>query len=214
MVSDSTTATRKTPSRRKSPKRAAVIEAATEEFLARGFAGTSMDRIAQAANVSKRTVYDHFPSKDDLFQAIVDEILRRSEEMPAFAYSEEKALEEQLLEIGTTFAETITDREFMKLAKVVASCFIQLPEWGQSTMRAHARLRRNMIAFFKAGKRDGRLKVRDPDWAASQFCGLIKEIVFWPEVMAGQEPVTSRERRLAVEDAVAIFLDHYASSPR
>ena len=51
--------------RRKSPKRAAVIEAATEEFLSRGFSGTSMDRIAEVANVSKRTVYDHFPSKDN-----------------------------------------------------------------------------------------------------------------------------------------------------
>ena len=196
---------------KESPKRAAVIRAATEEFLARGFAGTSMDRIAQAARVSKRTVYDHFPSKDHLFQAIVEEILRRVEEMPAYSYSEEKALEEQLLEIGTTFVETITDREFMKLAKVLIASFIQLPEWGQVTMRAHARLRRNMLAFFKAGKRDGRLKVGDPEWAATQFCGLIKEIVFWPEVTAGQEPATSRERRLAVEDAVAIFLSHYAT---
>lgn len=196
---------------RKSPKRDAVIEAATEEFLARGFVGTSMDRIAQAANVSKRTVYNHFPSKDDLFQAIVEEILRRSDEMPTYAYSAEKALDEQLLEIGTTFAETITDREFMKLAKVVTACFIQLPEWGQTTMSAYARLRRSMIAFFKAGKRDGRLKIGDPEWAATQFCGLIKEIVFWPEVMAGQQPATSRERRMAVEDAVAMFLNYYAT---
>ena len=195
---------------RKSPKRKAVIEAATEEFLARGFVGTSMDRIAQAANVSKRTVYNHFPSKDDLFQAIVEEILRRSDEMPFHAYSAEKGLEEQLLEIGITFAETITDRDFMKLAKVVTACFIQLPEWGQITMNAYARLRKSMIAFFKAGKRDGRLKIEDPERAATQFCGLIKEVVFWPEVMAGQQPVTSLERRRAVEDAVAIFLGYYA----
>ena len=57
----------KTKKRRKSLKRAAVIEAATEEFLTYGYFGTSMDRIAEAANVSKRTVYDHFPSKEDLF---------------------------------------------------------------------------------------------------------------------------------------------------
>ncbi|MEM9292416.1 MAG: TetR/AcrR family transcriptional regulator [Acidobacteriota bacterium] len=196
---------------RRSPKRDAVIEAATEEFLAHGFAGTSMDRIAQAANVSKRTVYNHFPSKDELFQAIVEEILRRSDEMPFHTYSPERALEDQLLEIGNTFADTITDRDFMKLAKVVTACFIQLPEWGQTTMSAYARLRKSMLAFFKAGKRDGRLKIGDPERAATQFCGLIKEAVFWPEVMAGQQPATSRERRIAVEDAVAIFLSYYAT---
>ncbi len=201
-----------TERRRKSPKRAAVIDAATEEFLSRGFAGTSMDRIAEAANVSKRTVYDHFPSKDDLFQAIVDEILQKVGEMDVHEYSPEKPLDEQLLGIGNTFANTITGRAFMKLSKVVIACFIQSPEWAHNTMKAYARLRRDMIAFFKAGKKDGRLKVTDAEMAAAQFCGLIKEIAFWPELMGGQKPVTTRERNLAVKRAVAMFLDHYATS--
>ena len=195
--------------RRKSPKRAAVIEAATEEFLSRGFSGTSMDRIAEVANVSKRTVYDHFPSKDDLFQAIVDEILQRVGEMPSHEYSEEKPLDEQLLAIGNTFATTITGRDFMKLSKVVISRFIQSPEWARNTLKAHARLRQDMIAFFKAGKKDGRLKISNPEKAAAQFCGLIKEIAFWPELMAGQEPISTRERNAAVKAAVEIFLAHY-----
>ena len=207
-----TTAPTRPKAARRSPKRAAVIKAAGEEFLARGFAGTSMDRIAAAADVSKRTVYNHFPSKNDLFAAIVDEVLQRAGEMPVHTYSKDRPLEEQLLEIGTTFVETITDREFMKLAKVVTACFIQLPEWGQTTLKGYARLRKNLTAFIEAGKREGRLKVGDPAWAASQFCGLIKEIVYWPEVMAGQEPATARERRLAVEGAVAMFLSHYAIS--
>lgn len=195
--------------RRNSPKRAAVVEAATEEFLSKGFSGTSMDRIAEAANVSKRTVYDHFPSKDDLFQAIVDEILKRIEDMPPHEYSGEKELGEQLLQIGQTFAATITDKDFMKLSRVVVSRFIQSPEWAHNTLKAHARLRQDMIAFFKAGKKDGRLNIGNPEKAAAQFCGLIKEIAYWPELMAGQKPVTSRERNAAVKDAVAIFLDHY-----
>ncbi len=204
------TAKTKTPKRRKSPKRAAVIKAATEEFLSRGFEGTSMDRIAESANVSKRTVYDHFPSKDDLFQAIVDEILQRVEEMPVHEYSADEPLDEQLREIGSLFANTITGRQFMKLSKVVIACFIQSPDWAHNTMKAYDRLRRDMIAFFKAGKKDGRLKISNPERAAAQFCGLIKEVAFWPELMAGQKPVTSRERNAAVKEAVDIFLAHYA----
>lgn len=202
----------KTKPRRKSPKRAAVIEAATEEFLAYGFSGTSMDRIAEAANVSKRTVYDHFPSKEGLFQAIIDEILQRVDEVPAHEYSDKDDLGEQLLRIGTTFAETITSRAFMKLSRVVVSRFIQSPEWAQSTLKAHARLRQDMIAFFSAGKKAGRLRVDDPEKAAAQFCGLIKEIAYWPELTGGPRPATSRVRSVAVRDAVALFLDHYATS--
>ena len=202
----------KTNARRKSPKRAAIIKAATEEFLSRGFSGTSMDRIAEVANVSKRTVYDHFPSKDNLFQAIVDEILQRVEEMPSHEYSEEKPLDEQLLAIGNTFAKTITGKDFMKLSRVVISRFIQSPEWAHNTLKAHSRLRQDMIAFFKAGKKDGRLKISNPEKAAAQFCGLIKEIAFWPELMAGQEPISTRERNAAVKAAVEMFLDHYRKS--
>ena len=199
----------KAKARRKSPKRAAVIEAATEEFLTYGFSKTSMDRIAEAANVSKRTVYDHFPSKETLFQAIADSILNQIEEMPAHGYSEEKPLEEQLLDIGNTFAETITDQKFMKLSRIVISRFIQSPELAHKTLNAYSRLRRDMIAFFKAGKKAGRLQLTNPEQAATQFCGLIKEIAFWPVLMAGQELLSTRERKATVKSAVEMFLGYY-----
>ena len=48
-------------------KREAIIQAAIEAFRADGFEATSMDKIAAKAEVSKRTVYNHFPSKEELF---------------------------------------------------------------------------------------------------------------------------------------------------
>ena len=200
-----------TEARRRSPKRAAVIEAATEEFLTHGFEGTSMDRIAETAGVSKRTVYDHFPSKEDLFQAISHEILDRVEQMPAHAYSSEAPLADQLLRIGNTFADTITSPAFMKLSRVVIARFIQAPDLGQRTEKAHNRLRRDMIALFKAGRKDGRLRITNPERAAVQFCGLIKESAFWPQLMAGQKPLSQRERRAVVGTAVEMFLSYYYS---
>ena len=52
-------------------KRDAIVQAAIGEFREHGFNGTSMDRVAAAADVSKRTVYNHFPSKEELFEAIL-----------------------------------------------------------------------------------------------------------------------------------------------
>lgn len=195
--------------RRASPKRAAIVQAATEEFLSHGFSGTSMDRIALSANVSKRTVYDHFPSKEDLFHAIIDEILQKVDAMPAAEVADDEPLEDQLLAIGSIFAQTITERDFMKLSRAVISRFIQSPEWAVHTAKAHARLRQEMTAFFKTQTANGRLSIKDADYAATQFCGLIKEVVFWPELMAGQAPSTSLERTTAVKAAVEMFLDHY-----
>ena len=47
-------------------KRCAILEAAAEEFQANGFEGTSMDRVAERAGVSKRTIYNHFENKEAL----------------------------------------------------------------------------------------------------------------------------------------------------
>lgn len=50
--------------------RAAVLEAAAEQFVARGFAATTVDDIARVARVSKGTVYYHFADKAQLFEAV------------------------------------------------------------------------------------------------------------------------------------------------
>ena len=60
------------PGRPKSEEKAeAIREAASELFMTVGMERTSMDAIAQAAGVSKQTVYSHFKSKDDLFRACI-----------------------------------------------------------------------------------------------------------------------------------------------
>ncbi len=53
-------------------KREAILSAARELFMGHGYAGTSMDSLANAANVSKATLYSHFADKDTLYRAIVE----------------------------------------------------------------------------------------------------------------------------------------------
>jgi AcrR family transcriptional regulator len=52
--------------RRREQTRAAIADAAVGLFIERGFADTTMEDVAEAAGVSRRTVYRHFPTKDDL----------------------------------------------------------------------------------------------------------------------------------------------------
>lgn len=49
-----------------------ILDAAQELVLARGFAGTSVDDIQQAAEISRGTFFYHFPSKDDLARALIE----------------------------------------------------------------------------------------------------------------------------------------------
>ncbi|GAB2497794.1 TetR/AcrR family transcriptional regulator [Nocardiopsis aegyptia] len=62
------------PVRRGHPaKRAAIVGAARRVFLREGYTRTSVDAIAADACVSKRTIYNHFRDKEELFATIVAE---------------------------------------------------------------------------------------------------------------------------------------------
>jgi len=56
-----------------------ILKAATELFTAQGINATGMDQLSTVAEVSKRTLYTHFPSKDELvgayLQSLVDALL-------------------------------------------------------------------------------------------------------------------------------------------
>src|ERR1700744_2721893 len=54
-----------------------ILDAATEEFAARGIAGARIDRIITAARTNKAQLYGYFGSKDELFDAVVADSVDR-----------------------------------------------------------------------------------------------------------------------------------------
>lgn len=54
-------------------KKAAIVRAALRLFLRDGFARTSVDAIAEQAGVSKRTIYNHYRDKENLFLSVISE---------------------------------------------------------------------------------------------------------------------------------------------
>jgi AcrR family transcriptional regulator len=62
-----------TRERRKERTRAAIIGAAWQLSLAKGLAATTVAEIADRADVSEQTVYNYFPSKDDIALAVLDD---------------------------------------------------------------------------------------------------------------------------------------------
>jgi TetR/AcrR family transcriptional regulator, regulator of autoinduction and epiphytic fitness len=60
-----------------SPEKAeAILTGGMQEFLAHGYAGTSMDRLATVAGVSKATVYSYFQDKEGLFTALIEQLVQ------------------------------------------------------------------------------------------------------------------------------------------
>ena len=70
MVSDTPTQPRRR-ARRKEARPGEIIEAALRLFADRGFAATKLEDVAAAAGIGKGTIYLYFPTKEDLFRAVV-----------------------------------------------------------------------------------------------------------------------------------------------
>jgi len=72
------------PARRRTPRnqvRVRILRAAMSVFADRGFAGATIDAIAEAAGFTKGAVYSNFGSKDDLFFALLDQQISHRHEM-------------------------------------------------------------------------------------------------------------------------------------
>ncbi len=101
-------ARRDTRAPRRARKRAQILEAASRIFATRVYHLVTMEEIARVARVGKGTLYRYFPSKEDLYVAILDEafgfLIRRLEAERSAAVAPATALQRMIDAIVETFA--------------------------------------------------------------------------------------------------------------
>ena len=192
-------------------KRLAVISAAIEEFIAAGFDATSMDRIAARASVSKRTVYNHFPSKEALFAEILRQLWDASHTGEAPAYRADRPLRAQLLELLVRKLSLLNNDAFLSLARVAIATGIHSPERARDMVARLGEREEDLTVWVRAAAADGRLRTPDPVFAAQQLQGLVKAFAFWPQVTMGQPTLTEDEQQKVADSAADMFLARFAS---
>jgi len=190
-------------------KHQAILDAAAAEFRAHGFQGTSMDRISERAQVSKRTVYNHFPSKDDLFRAILSDVWTRGIAVSDIPFRSDAGLEDQLTEIARAEIDYLSKEESLELARALMVATMQAPELASSTLEELLELDVGIVAWVRAATEHGALSVADPEMAGHQFKALIKAFAFWPQVMLGQPPLSQDEADAVIASAIEVFLAAY-----
>ncbi|HWJ06271.1 MAG TPA: TetR/AcrR family transcriptional regulator [Steroidobacteraceae bacterium] len=202
---------RPAPTRLTDRKRAAILEAAVAEFRQAGYDATSMDRIAARAGVSKRTVYNHFPSKEELFAQILQQLWERSLASPELAYRADRPLRTQLLEQVQQKLQLLHDEAFIDLARVAIAAVIPSPERAQEMFARMGGKEEGLTVWIRAAVADGRLKTDDPLFASMLLQGMVKGFAFWPQITLGQPVLTPEQRDRVAQTATDMFLAHFAA---
>lgn len=197
-------------------KRQTILEAAADLFLRTGYLGTSMDEVAQRADVSKQTVYAQFSSKEALFVAMVGSmtsaaaseihsdlgVARNEEEVSGYlrAYAER-----QLLVVLTP--------RLMQLRRLVIGEVGRFPQLGRSVYEGGPLRAISAIATSLEELADrGLLAIDDPVAAASHFNWLVMGDPVNKVMLLGDDAIPSRavlERHVA--NAVRAFLEGYGA---
>lgn len=197
------------PQRLTDRKREAIIQAAITEFRANGFEITSMDRIAATAGVSKRTVYNHFPSKEELFAEILNQLWARISAEQSVVYNRDQPLREQLRPMLQAKMQLMADENFLTLARVAIAATIHSPERAQNMVERMGEREEGLTVWIRAAQADGRLKPVDPEFAAQQVQGLLKTFAFWPQMSMGRAALDVDMQNSVAESALQMFLAHY-----
>ena len=203
---------RMSPPRLTDLKRDAILKAAAAEFRANGFEATSMDRIAAVAEVSKRTVYNHFPSKEELFAETIVQLFQASAELLELPYRPDLPLREQLSELLRLKMRTLEQQDFLDLARVAISEAIHAPERALPVFARLNQREEGVTAWIRAAQADGKLKAGDPVFAATMLQGQVKAFAFWPQVAMGAAPLGPEQQEPVIEAAVSMFLSYFGAA--
>jgi len=169
------------PTREEAVRRdARLLDVATTLFMERGFDGTSIDAVAEAAGVSKPTVYARYRDKRDLFAAVLRGRIR-DWLAPISAAAEAQATEAKPKSIETTLHELSRHvlahalmPECATLQRILAAQAVQFPELAKlAHEEGWLRAVRGVAILLRQFAARGQIKVDDPELAAELFLDLL-----------------------------------------
>lgn len=182
-----------------------ILDAALEEFSRRGFTAARMDDIAQRCGLSKGGLYAHFDSKDEIFKALLDRTLHRTNwaEMPQLATgADTHAVAEWIVErlqsallapdVITLLRLLIPERDRVPL---------RVAEW-KNLIQLHTQQETAVISDnLTAGGRQGCVLARHPWLALSPMV----HVLLWRAVL-GEESAPDAHYRQAHVDLLCELL--------
>lgn len=187
-------------------KAEAILLGGMQEFLAHGYAATSMDRVAAAAGVSKATVYSHFQDKEGLFTALIRQLVEgkfrsifepnHADMLQADPNTLLRDLANRVLDMG------ISDPQFLNFMRVILGESGRFPQLARAFVRnveqtSFDRLRQYLTNCPQ-------LKLSDPEATARVFIGTLVHFMIVQEMLHGRD-ILPMERDRLVDNLVHLI---------
>ncbi|MGQ2936675.1 MAG: TetR/AcrR family transcriptional regulator [Sphingopyxis sp.] len=160
-------------------RRKAFVDAARELFFANGYAGTTMSSIASKVGGSKTTLWTYFPSKEELFAAVVDDIVAQYGDALAIDLPLDEPVPDVLRVFGNLLMTKLTATPILSLFRLVVGEAERFPHLAETFYERGPRRGKARAAVWVGEKMvRGEIRMGDPMRAVQQFTGLCQSGIY------------------------------------
>jgi AcrR family transcriptional regulator len=191
--------------------RRAILDGARRAFLAEGY-GVSMDRIAQESAVARKSIFNLFRSKDDLFTAVLSEAVVHSVDDPIL--DSDGNIERVLGDFAAHYLEIALSAEMIALSRLVYAEYQRFPTLiGRLSTSVFGQSIARVSHYFERLAASGRIAKLDPDMAAERFLSSVMGRERQRRLLGGPSRSPAQMRQY-VEEAVRGFMHGIAVNRR
>lgn len=191
-------------------KNVAILDAAVNLFLEKGYDATSMDEIARSAGVSKQTVYSHFEGKQGLFATAIRSTIEEYGVRQALESIDEHTLEDDLYAVCLSFASLLVSEDAVCMFRVLTAQAAQGPELANIFWESGPAIMLDELdAFLESWVERGELKICNIRQASKLLFALLKSDVHFTMAIGLIDKLEEGQLEAHVQSCVDFFLMHY-----
>jgi AcrR family transcriptional regulator len=175
--------------RARTTKRDLILNTARDLFLVQGFEGTSIDQIAEAARVSRQTIYNNFEGKEALFKALAGALADHVVEPLLGDELQGADVENTLTTLAERALSLMVLPSTLALHRLVVTEAPKFPSVARQIYQSGAERAAHALASYLALQSDrGILAVQDADLAAEHFFGMLAGHRQYRALLGVEEP--------------------------
>ncbi len=191
-----------------SAKHALILKAAQKLFMTQAYAEVSMDALADAVPVSKRTLYNHFHDKKALFTAVMESRCRYiSDGITHVLLQEDKSASQVLTETARHFLSVVLQPQAVNIYRTAITQVQHFPELGKLFYESGPMRCMKILADY-LGKlhQRGELDIPDATRAAGTFFSMITGTLQKRQLLGVVKVISRKEIDDHAQYVVGVFL--------
>lgn len=184
-----------------------ILQAATALFLKTGYGDTSIDVIVERSGGSKATLYSYFPTKADLFRAVIDDVVSNRAEAKL---EPGENVRTTLVNYAVQRMRVVFSRQHGALLRLIIAERDRFPDIARMYFEVGPKRSHHIVADYMARlKESGHLQIHSPEESAEFFIGMLLHQWYLAQLYLQSPPPSEQAMRERATHVVDRFLEAF-----